>query len=241
MSLPRSEQSRVNGAKSRRLKTAEGEARLSLNALKHRCYAIGAVLLSNEDTDVFENLVLQSVLCIRPADRIEYDYARELAAIEGRLNRVNALEASVFDREMDTRAPTLAQTGKPVSEPNRLSKAGRRVVDSGRSTNYPYRQEAQFRRVGINAARPEQELRDFRSSHLSYSLHVSYRVNSFGANLKRTQASPGRSPSRARSYWGRPVLSCSAVRCGEWTALRPPLISPQTARIPRGRDMPAIA
>lgn len=87
MPISRSEQSRINGAKSRGPKTAEGKARSSLNAVKHGRYATNAVVLSNEDPNAFENLVARYVQRIQPADSIEYNLVRELASFDWRLAR----------------------------------------------------------------------------------------------------------------------------------------------------------
>jgi hypothetical protein len=105
-------------------------------------------VLSNEDSDAFEELAGHYVQRVRAADRIEYNYARELASGEWRLNRINALETRMLDHEMAVQAPDLARAGLPISEPTRLLKASRSVVDHSRLANYLSRQKAQLRRAG---------------------------------------------------------------------------------------------
>lgn len=149
MTLSRSEQARVNGAKSRGPKTAEGKARSSLNALKHGRYATNAIVLSNEDAEALEELVANYVRRIQPTDPVEYSLTRELASIDWRLTRVFALDTRMLDREMDIQLPALATAGLSLSELTRLLDASRSIVDRSKLPAYLARREAQL----INARR----------------------------------------------------------------------------------------
>jgi hypothetical protein len=53
MSLSRSEQARLNGAKSRGPKTNAGKARSAINANKHNLSGQRLVVLNNENDDAF--------------------------------------------------------------------------------------------------------------------------------------------------------------------------------------------
>ena len=77
-----SNQSRVNGAKSRGPSTPAGKSRSSMNAFKHGRYANNAVVLTNEDCGAFEELVRAYIQRIRPVDPVEMRLTRELAYID---------------------------------------------------------------------------------------------------------------------------------------------------------------
>src|SRR5207249_6035129 len=97
----RSDQSRINGAKSRGPKSSEGKARSSSNALKHGRYANNAIVLSNEDRGAFDELVAAHAQRIQPTDLIETRFTRELASIDWLLARHFAMDARMLDHEMD--------------------------------------------------------------------------------------------------------------------------------------------
>jgi hypothetical protein len=147
MPISRSDQARLNGAKSRGPKTPQGKARSSLNALKHGRYATNAIVLSNEDSEAFEELVANYVRRIQPADQVEYHLTRELAAIDWRLTRIFALDTRMLDHEMDVQAPALDSAGLAVPELTRLLAAGRSIVDRSQYPNYLARRETQLIRA----------------------------------------------------------------------------------------------
>lgn len=146
MAITRSEQARINGAKSRGPKTAEGKARSSLNALKHGRYATNAIVLSNEDSEAFEELVAHYVRRVQPADPVEYRLTRELAAISWLLTRVYALDTRLLDQEMEIQSPAFTSAGVVVPELSRVTTAGRSIVDRSQYPNYLARRQGQLMR-----------------------------------------------------------------------------------------------
>lgn len=147
MSVSRSEQSRINGAKSHGPKTPGGKAHSSMNALKHGRYAINAIVLSNEDAEVFEELVAHYVRRIQPADTVEYHLTRELASIDWCLTRNFAMATRLLDHEMEIQAPAFDSAGVAVSELNRVSTAGRAIVDRSGYPSFLARREGQLLRA----------------------------------------------------------------------------------------------
>ncbi len=147
MSLSRSEQARVNGAKSRGPKTTAGKARSSLNALKHGRYATNAIVLSNEDPAAFEELVAHCVRLIQPTDPVEYRLTRELAAIDWRLTRIYATDTRMLDHEMAIQSPAYDAAGLAVAEMTRLTNASRSIVDRSKLPAYLARREGQLFRA----------------------------------------------------------------------------------------------
>jgi len=158
-SISKSEQSRLNGAKSKGPKTAEGKQRSSQNALKHGRYATNAVVLKNEDPEAFEALAAVFVRRIQPIDQVEYRLARELASIEWRLTRVSAIDTCSLDHEMDIQAPAFATSGVDVSERTRMLNASRSLVDSSKHPAFLGRREGQLIRARQSALAVLRELR----------------------------------------------------------------------------------
>ena len=159
MSVSRSEQSRINGAKSRGPKTLEGKARSSLNAVKSGRYATNAVVLSNEDPDAFECLVAQYRQRIQPADTVEYNLVRELASIDWRLTRVLAIDSRVLDHELGIQRPAILSSGRSVAELTRLYQAEQAVVDRSRLPDFLARREGQLIRARQATLRILRDLR----------------------------------------------------------------------------------
>ena len=147
MSLSRSDQGRLNGAKSRGPKTPEGKARSALNALKHGRYATNAIVLKNEDPEAFEELVAGYIRRIQPADPVEYSLTRELAAIDWLLVRVYALDTRLLDHEMEIQAPALDSAGLAIPELTRVLNASRSIVDHSKLPAFLARREAQLVRA----------------------------------------------------------------------------------------------
>jgi hypothetical protein len=147
MPLSKSDQARINGAKSRGPKTREGKARSSLNALKHGRYATNAIVLKNEDPEAFEDLVANYAQIIQPANTVEYHLTRELAAINWLLTRIYAMDTRLLDHEMDMQTPALDSAGLTVQELTRLTAAGRSIVDRSQYPNYLARRAAQLVRA----------------------------------------------------------------------------------------------
>ena len=147
MSLSRSDQARLNGAKSRGPKSPEGKARSALNALKHGRYATNAIVLKNEDPEAFEELVAGYIRRIQPADPVEYSLTRELAAIDWLLVRVYALDTRLLDHEMEIQAPALDSAGLAIPELTRVLNASRSIVDHSKLPAFLARREAQLVRA----------------------------------------------------------------------------------------------
>ncbi len=133
MPIPRSEQARINAARSRGPEAAEGKPRPALDAVKHgRCAVNDIVLTKKEDAEALEELVASYARRIQPRDQLEYRLTRELAAIDWRLIRTCALQTSLLDREMDIFG-ALDESRPGTSKPTRVLNAGRSTV--GRSSH----------------------------------------------------------------------------------------------------------
>ncbi|WP_321475418.1 hypothetical protein [uncultured Paludibaculum sp.] len=101
----RSEQARINGARSRGPVAAEGKACSARNATKLGKYAQPAsyahsVLLKNEDLPAFEGLVERRTQDFRPVNSFEASLVREIAALERKYDRLSAIETRHIDLQI---------------------------------------------------------------------------------------------------------------------------------------------
>jgi hypothetical protein len=88
MSLSRSEQARINGAKSRGPKTERGKAISSLNALKHGRFAKHTTILFFESSDDYNQILDDLTVQFRPATNNERCLVEQLASTQ--LNHARA-------------------------------------------------------------------------------------------------------------------------------------------------------
>ena len=95
----KSEQSRINGAKSKGPKTPEGKERSSKNAVKHGLNS-RSLLLSNESMPDFQQMCEDYRVTFCPVDRVENDLVMVMVSARHRLNRAWAIETGIIDLEM---------------------------------------------------------------------------------------------------------------------------------------------
>jgi hypothetical protein len=88
MSLSKSEQARINGAKSRGPKTAEGKRVSSRNACKHGLTAQSFFLLSTENPEELDDLVRSLTETFKPCTDLEKSFIAQAAAAQWRLRRL---------------------------------------------------------------------------------------------------------------------------------------------------------
>ena len=103
--LTHSEQSRLNGSKSRGPKTAEGKAKSSSNALVHGFAAVINVVLVGEDKAAFELHVEKTRAAYKPIDYAEESFVDQLAGIQWRQSRLVGLETALIDAQMGIQDP----------------------------------------------------------------------------------------------------------------------------------------
>ncbi|GIU75628.1 MAG: hypothetical protein KatS3mg004_2715 [Bryobacteraceae bacterium] len=81
-------------------KTPEGKARSALNALKHGRYCRLHTLLASESTQEFESLYASLLDRFQPRHPHEALLVRQLASLEWRKQRYDALETRLLDRQL---------------------------------------------------------------------------------------------------------------------------------------------
>ncbi|MBL8179963.1 MAG: hypothetical protein JNK48_35110 [Bryobacterales bacterium] len=95
--LSRSEQARINGAKSHGPVTAEGKERSSLNAVKHGVFS-AHVLLRGESQEDYWNLLHSYRDLYKPTDIIENGLIQDLADARWRIDRMKRQETLEWNR-----------------------------------------------------------------------------------------------------------------------------------------------
>ena len=108
--LSHSEQSRINGAKSKGPTSAQGKAKSSSNSLKHGFAAVINVVLRVEDKAAFEHHKTGLAACYKPTDYAEETFVDQLTAISWRQARLISLETAILDAQTDLQEDQLRET-----------------------------------------------------------------------------------------------------------------------------------
>jgi len=103
-SLRRINASRANAARSRGPITPEGKQRSSANAIRHGLLA-KCVVLENESSTCFDDLVAQHTERFAPADGVEFGIVEEMAAAHWRMRRAWAIENRLMEKAIHNQPP----------------------------------------------------------------------------------------------------------------------------------------
>jgi hypothetical protein len=93
----KAEIARINGAKSSGPITAEGKSVSSQNSLKHGLTG-ARVVLPGESQEDYDRLEASIVKRFKPQDEIERTLVHQMASALWRLDRIEAMEAALFDK-----------------------------------------------------------------------------------------------------------------------------------------------
>ena len=107
--LTHSEQSRINGSKSKGPTSLEGKAKSSANALKHGFAAVINVALHMEDKAAFEQHVAQFRASFSTRTYAEQSLVDQLAAIQWRQSRLVTIETALLDAQIGIQQDTLKE------------------------------------------------------------------------------------------------------------------------------------
>ena len=107
--LTHSEQSRINGAKSKGPTSIEGKAKSSANALKHGFAAVINVALHIEDKAAFEQHAAQFRASFTTNTYAEQSLVDQLAAIQWRQSRLVGIETALLDAQLGIQHDTLKE------------------------------------------------------------------------------------------------------------------------------------
>ena len=128
-SARKSEASRINGAKSRGPKTAQGRAISSRNATTHGLTAKTLILRSENPADFLE-MYNGYFDHFRPANQTEIAAVCNIVVIRWRLSRSWRYQTASLDLEMDTQAAELRKRNKQVDDDKLAALAFSAIADA---------------------------------------------------------------------------------------------------------------
>jgi len=149
--------SRTNGAKSKGPATPEGRASSSRNSLRHGLSA-AVVVLPHEDRAQFEQLRESYVESFQPADQPQHDLVETMAAARWRLNRLQEIEAKLFEMEMVRREKEMKKELLDLTEVERLTWVFDNLANHSKSLAMQIRYEGSLNRTYERAFKQLQQL-----------------------------------------------------------------------------------
>ncbi len=162
MSLNRSEQAKINGAKSRGPRTEAGKQKSAMNACKHGLTS-SLVVQQNEDDEQFQLLLAAFTEKFQPADAVEQELVFEAAAARFQLRRAWALETAAIDRQMDSQRNYVESYEKGCSEETRIALAHQTLGDRSKTLALLSRYHSRIRRDFERAIRDLEHIRSSRT------------------------------------------------------------------------------
>ena len=159
-----SESARINGAKSRGPKSAEGKKKSSRNSLSHGCTASHTIILACEDPEDFDRMVEKYDTMYKPVTLEEEDLVAEMISARRRIRRATGVETNLLDCEMVTEEPKLKLKFAEVDCGMVLASAFRSLADESHSMTLLNRYESRLRRIHKQAHAMLLRLRQERQS-----------------------------------------------------------------------------
>jgi hypothetical protein len=153
-----SEASRTNGARSNGPKTENGKANSSQNSNRHNLTGSQIILLSTEDPLEFLRHEKEYLNRFQPLDGVERDLVRKLIAASWREKRMDMMEASMLELEMDLQAPKISREFEMIGGETRQTLALLRAGDMREAWNLLSRYQAAARRSYNSAFKALREL-----------------------------------------------------------------------------------
>ena len=141
----KSESARINGAKSKGPKTAQGKAASSKNALRHGLTANYAVT-TLESQDDFELLLDSYQDRYQPSDGVEMELVQTLAITRWRLRRIGLLETNLIDNELALSGEDIDKEFSRISDDGRLACVFAKLAE-GKALSLLIRYEGALNRV----------------------------------------------------------------------------------------------
>jgi hypothetical protein len=152
------EASRNNGAKSNGPKSKEGKANAAKNSNRHNLTGSYLILLSTEDPVEFLHHENEYLRRFQPIDGVERDLVRKLIAASWREKRMDVMEASILELEMQKQAPKISREFEFIGGETRQTLALLGTEDMGEAWDRLSRYQAAARRSYTSALKALREL-----------------------------------------------------------------------------------
>jgi hypothetical protein len=192
------EASRKNGAKSKGPATEQGKAKSANNARRHGFASNShVVVLSNEDRDLYKEMLQSFYDSFQPANAVEMDLVQQIAAASWRIRRISGMESALFELEMDRQREQVETDFEFIDEATRQAL----VLDctsKPTSHNLLHRYEARARRAYNQALR---NLMDLQRERLS-------RPPAQPPVQSRQADAPEPAPERQAEIPNEPIADC---------------------------------
>jgi len=183
----RSEQARINGAKSRGPKTPQGKERARTAPLVHGLYATVPSLLPTVDQPGYAELRAHYQSVWNPSNQYLADKVDDLVAYRWELHRIREVRRQCFARMYNEIAPTMDEAADGISAVAAVEL--RAYGDSGPYDKFDLR----IRRIQIEISRVERDLiRDIRHFQETEASQKSLKTNEVEPEV--TQAEPKPEP-----------------------------------------------
>jgi hypothetical protein len=150
--------SRNNGAKSNGPITEGGKAKSALNGNRHNLSGGHIILLSTEDPDEYLQHVEDFMVRFQPIDGIELTLVNRLIAASWREKRMDAMEASLMELEMDRQRSDIEREFETIDGCTRQTLALLGTTDGREAVNLLLRYQAAARRSFMTAFKLLREL-----------------------------------------------------------------------------------
>ncbi len=157
MKLSRSEQARINGAKSKGPKTEEGKAKCAQANITHGAYAARMSTLPHEDQELYAAVWQAAVDQLNPRNTLEFNLVNQYVDWTWRADR---FLSAANDEALNRSAGFRMQTQEPMT----WNQAFNRTVTEA---NHVQNLEKQAARCTYNAARVLKQLKDLRAFTVS--------------------------------------------------------------------------
>jgi hypothetical protein len=128
----KSEQARINGAKSKGPTTPNGKARSAAARTTHAAYAVNAIVLPHECRASYDELRNHYLRRFDPADQIEVDLVDQYVAAEWRLRRNAMVTTGLIWHEMELQRRHPETVGGMPQTLTRMIQGHRSIADRSR-------------------------------------------------------------------------------------------------------------
>ena len=159
----KSETARINGAKSRGPKTAEGREKSSRNSVTHGLTGRNIVVLECENQDDFWAVHAEQMEIHQPATPAEKDLVEQMVSARWRLRRIRSIESALLDGEMIRQKEAIAEKFAHCDTGVQLAEAYTTQANQSRAMSLVSRYETRLHRMYHSSYKVLRELQAART------------------------------------------------------------------------------